>query len=52
MVICAPAAPMIPPVAVQAFSQTQPSHTNFSTPTSLFAGAAAAAAPPQPPPIV
>ncbi|MDZ4865268.1 MAG: hypothetical protein SGJ01_17755 [Gemmatimonadota bacterium] len=43
---------MIPPVAVQAFSQTQPSHTNFSTPTSLFAGAAAAAAPPQPPPIV
>jgi len=48
MVICAPAAPMIPPVAVQAFSQTQPSHTNFSTPTSLFAGAAAAAAPPSP----
>ncbi|MDZ4865106.1 MAG: hypothetical protein SGJ01_16925 [Gemmatimonadota bacterium] len=50
MVVCAPAAPMILQVAVQVFSQTQPSHTNFSTPASLFAGDAAA--PPQPPPIV
>ncbi len=50
MVVCAPATPVVPQVAVQLFSPTLPSPTKFSTPASLFAGDNVA--PPQPPPIV
>ena len=50
MVICAPATPIVPQVAIQPFGSSLPTHTNFSPPTSLFAGDAVA--PPQPPPIV
>ncbi|MEO8140639.1 MAG: hypothetical protein ABI742_13380 [Gemmatimonadota bacterium] len=50
MVVCAPAAPMVLQVAVQLLGKSLPSHTNFSTPASLFPGDPIA--PPQPPPIV
>jgi len=49
MVICAPAAPVVPQVAVQLFGVTQPNSTNYSAPASLFPGDPIA--PPQPPPI-
>jgi hypothetical protein len=50
MVVCAPATPVVPQVAVQCFAPRSPSPTNFSIPASLFAGDNVA--PPQPPPIV
>jgi hypothetical protein len=49
MAVCAPAAPIVPQVAVQLFGITQPRHTNYSTPATLFPGDPIA--PPQPPPI-
>lgn len=50
MVICAPAAPVVPELAVQFFGISQPGHTNYSTPAALFPGDPIV--PPQPPPIV
>ncbi|MEO7986351.1 MAG: hypothetical protein ABI766_07445, partial [Gemmatimonadales bacterium] len=50
MVICAPSAPVIPEVAVRFFGISQPGHTSYSTPASLFSGDPIV--PPQPPPIV
>ena len=49
MVVCAPAASIVPQLAVRQFGTTPPSHTTFSTPASLVPGAPIA--PPQPPPI-
>jgi hypothetical protein len=50
MVVCAPAAPAVPQVAVQLIGIMQPSRTGYSTPASLSPGDSAA--PLQPPPIV
>jgi len=49
MVVCSPAAPMVP-VTVELFAVTQPTSTVYSTPSSLIPGDPVA--PPQPPPIV
>ena len=49
MVVCAPAAPVVP-VAIQLFGVVKPTSTDYSTPASLFPGEPIA--PPQPPPIV
>ncbi len=49
MVVCAPAALMVP-VTVQQFGVTAPSSITYTTPASLLPGDPIA--PPQPPPIV
>lgn len=49
MVLCAPAAPMVP-VTVLSFKVALPSSTNFANPASLLS--VDPIAPPQPPPIV
>ncbi len=49
MVVCAPAAPMVP-VTVQYFGVTAPSSASYSSPASLLSSDPIA--PPQPPPIV
>lgn len=48
MVVCAPAAPMVP-VTVELFVVERPTHTDYSTPAPLLQGDPIA--PPQPPPI-
>jgi hypothetical protein len=48
MVVCAPAAPMVP-VTVELSAVAQPTHTDYSTPAPLLLGDPIA--PPQPPPI-
>lgn len=50
MVVCAPAAPVVPAVALQSWGLTPAARTTFSNPSSLLAGDPIA--PPQPPPIV
>lgn len=48
MVVCAPAAPMVP-VTVEVSAVARPTHSDYSTPAPLLLGEPIA--PPQPPPI-